>query len=59
MARSRRPTDVYRNTAASASAAASTAAAVNRSFGEMPSAKFPIFSPVTENAAGKDRYWPP
>ncbi len=59
VARSRRPTGVYLNTAASNSAAASTATAVNTSYLDTPSANYPILIPVTENAGGNDRNWPP
>jgi hypothetical protein len=58
-ARSRRPTEVNWNSAASRSAAARTAPAVNRSFAEIPSAVLPILRPVTENAGGNDLTWPP
>ena len=59
VARSRRPTGVYSKTRNSASAAASTAAAVNRSDEEIPSPTDPTFRPRSEKAAGNDRYWPP
>ena len=38
---------------------ARTAATVNTSKRDTPSGVPPIFSPVTENAAGNDRYCPP
>ena len=59
VARSRRPTAVNWNRAASSSAAASTAAAVNTSVREMPSAVEPSVSPTIEKAGGNDRNWPP
>ena len=37
----------------------STAATTNTSKRDTPSGVVPAFSPVIENAAGNDRYWPP
>ena len=58
-ARIRSPALVYLNPTASTSAAASTASATNTSKRDTPSGVEPTLSPMTENAAGNDRYWPP
>ena len=47
------------NAAASASVVTSTAATTNTSKRDTPIGVVPILSPVIENAAGNDRYWPP
>ena len=58
-ARIRSPAEVYLNAVASTSVVTSTAATTKMSKRDTPSGVPPILSPVTENAVGNDRNWPP